>query len=149
MLATISLNPQPQNPLTEDLRENSHFGTNYRTTCSRRLRRRQANGKKPRHHPFGPREIATATTGTALRPIPFAGFKAHRTADGPSSPLRPMAQPKARLNRTDARSMPENSRGGISRRACSELNPCGSGVDTRRESVRYTFRPVYVGTEAA
>src|SRR5216684_5257876 len=106
MIATISLTRTPKSRLTEDLRENSPFGTNY---SDHMFVADYADGKwqDPRIVPFGPMELSPATTALHYGQSLFEGFKAHRTADGRVALFRPMAN-HARLNRTAARlTMPE------------------------------------------
>jgi len=80
MLATISLTRTPQTRLTEDLRENSPFGTNY---SDHMFVADYADGKwqDPRIIPFGPMQLSPATTALHYGQSLFEGFKAHRTAD--------------------------------------------------------------------
>src|SRR5258708_31727690 len=106
MLATISLTRTPQSRLTEDLRENSPFGTNY---SDHLFIADYADGKwqAPRIVPSGPMQLPPATTALHYGQSLFEGFKAHRTADGRVALFRPMVN-HARLNRTAARlAMPE------------------------------------------
>jgi len=101
MIETISLTRTPRSRLTEDLRENSPFGTNY---SDHMFVADYADGKwqDPRIIPFGPMELSPATTALHYGQSLFEGFKAHRTADGRTALFRPMAN-HARLNRTAAR----------------------------------------------
>ena len=106
MLATISLTRAPQSRLTEDLRENSPFGTNY---SDHMFVADYADGKwqDPRIIPFGPMELSPATTALHYGQSLFEGFKAHRTASSGLALFRPRDN-FARLNRSAARlAMPE------------------------------------------
>jgi branched-chain amino acid aminotransferase len=145
MLATISLTRTPQSRLTEDLRENSPFGTNY---SDHMFVADYADGKwqDSRIVPFGPMQLSPATTALHYGQSLFEGFKAHRTADGRVALFRPMAN-HARLNRTAARlAMPEISE-EIFREGLLELIRVDKEWTPYREGGSLYVRPVYFGTD--
>ena len=103
---TIPITRIPKSRLTEDLRENSPFGTNYSDHMFL-VDWHDGEWHEPRIVPFGPMELSPALTAFHYGQSFFEGFKAHRTADGRVALFRPMAN-HARLNRTAARlAMPE------------------------------------------
>src|SRR5258707_719329 len=145
MLETISLTRTPKSRLTEALRENSPFGTNY---SDHMFVADYADGKwqDPRIIPFGPMELSPATTALHYGQSLFEGFKAHRTADGRVALFRPMAN-HARLNRTAARlAMPEIPE-EIFREGLLELIRVDQEWTPRREGGSLYVRPVYFGTD--
>jgi branched-chain amino acid aminotransferase len=145
MLATISLTRTPQSRLTEDLRENSPFGTNY---SDHMFVADYADGKwqDPRIIPFGPMQLSPATTALHYGQSLFEGFKAHRTADGRVALFRPMVN-HARLNRTAARlAMPEIP-DEIFREGLLELIRVDKEWTPYREGGSLYVRPVYFGTD--
>ncbi len=106
MSATIPVTRTTKSRLTEDLRENSPFGTNY---SDHMFVADYLDGewRDARIVPFGPMEFSPALTALHYGQSFFEGFKAHRTADGRVALFRPMAN-HARLNRTAARlAMPD------------------------------------------
>jgi len=131
--------------LTEDLRENSPFGTNYSDHmfvadwCD-------GQWKDARIVPFGPMELSPATTALHYGQSFFEGFKAHRTADGRVALFRPMAN-HARLNRTAARlAMPEIPE-SLFRDGLVELIRTDRDWVPHRDGGSLYVRPVYFGTD--
>src|SRR5882757_5161613 len=140
MIETISLTRTPKSRLTEDLSENSPFGTNY---SDHMFVADYADGKwqDPRIIPFGPMELSPATTALHYGQSLFEGFKAHRTGDGRVALFRPMAN-HARLNRTAARlAMPEIPE-EIFREGLLELIRVDQEWTPRREGGSLYVRPV-------
>ncbi|HUL35014.1 MAG TPA: branched-chain amino acid aminotransferase [Candidatus Eisenbacteria bacterium] len=145
MPANIPVIRTSQSRLTEDLRENSPFGTNYSDHmfvadwCD-------GQWKDARIVPFGPMELSPATTALHYGQSFFEGFKAHRTADGRIALFRPMAN-HARLNRTAARlAMPELPE-SLFREGLLELIRTDSEWVPYREGGSLYVRPVFFGTD--
>src|SRR5277367_5331600 len=102
----IAVTRTAQSRLTEDLRENSPFGTNYSDHMFV-ADYKHGEWSEPRIVPFGEMTFSPAMTALHYGQSLFEGFKAHRTADGRVAVFRPMAN-HARLNKTAARlAMPE------------------------------------------
>ena len=102
----ISITRTTQSRLTEELRENSPFGTNY---SDHMFVADWQDGKwrDARIVPFGPLAVSPALTAFHYGQSLFEGFKAHRTADGRIALFRPLANHQ-RLNCTAQRlAMPE------------------------------------------
>lgn len=134
-----------QSRLTEELRENSPFGTNY---SDHMFVADYAGGKwsDPRVVPFGPMPLSPALTALHYGQSLFEGFKAHRTADGRVIVFRPMAN-HARLNRTSARlSMPEVPAELFHEGLLALLRTDHDWVPHREGGSLY-IRPVYFGTD--
>jgi branched-chain amino acid aminotransferase len=145
MIATISLTRIPQSRLTEDLRENSPFGTNY---SDHMFVADYADGKwqDSRIVPFGPMPLSPASTAFHYGQSLFEGFKAHRTADGRVALFRPMAN-HARLNRTAVRlAMPEIPE-ELFRDGLLELIRVDKEWTPYRDGGSLYVRPVYFGTD--
>jgi branched-chain amino acid aminotransferase len=131
--------------LTEDLRENSPFGTNY---SDHMFVADYADGHwaEERVIPFGPMPLSPATTALHYGQSLFEGFKAHRTADGRVLVFRPMSN-LARLNRTAARlAMPELPEGTF-REGLLTLLRTDREWTPHREGGSLYIRPVYFGTD--
>ncbi len=145
MIDTISFTRTPQSRLTEDLRENSPFGTNY---SDHMFVADFADGKwqDSRIIPFGPMPLSPALTALHYGQSLFEGFKAHRTADGRVALFRPMAN-HARLNRTAARlAMPEIPE-ELFREGLLELVRADKEWVPHRQGGSLYVRPVYFGTD--
>ena len=131
--------------LTEDLRENSPFGTNYSDHmfvadwCD-------GQWKDARIVPFGPMELSPATTALHYGQSFFEGFKAHRTADGRVALFRPMAN-HARLNRTAARLAMPDVPESLFREGLVELIRADRDWVPHRDGGSLYVRPVYFGTD--
>lgn len=134
-----------QSGLTEELRENSPFGTNY---SDHMFVADYADGQwsGERVVPFGPMSLSPALTALHYGQSLFEGFKAHRTPDGRVVVFRPMAN-LARLNRTAARlAMPELPE-AIFREGLLTLLRTDREWTPRREGGSLYIRPVYFGTD--
>jgi branched-chain amino acid aminotransferase len=131
--------------LSEDLRENSPFGTNY---SDHMFVADWNNGEwtEPRVVPFGNMTFSPAMTALHYGQSLFEGFKAHRTADGRVAAFRPLAN-HARLNRTAARlAMPEVPV-ELFREGLLELLRIDREWAPHREGGSLYIRPVYFGTD--
>ena len=141
----ISITRTKQSRLTEQLRENSPFGTNY----SDHMFVADWQGGKwqdARIVPFGPMEVSPALTAFHYGQSLFEGFKAHRTADGRIAVFRPMANHK-RMNCTAARlAMPEIPE-TLFREGLLELLRIDRDWVPYREGGSLYVRPVYFGTD--
>src|SRR5215472_10558537 len=145
MTESITVVRTAHSRLTEDLRENSPFGTNYSDHmfvadwCD-------GEWRDARVVPFGPLELSPATTALHYGQSFFEGFKAHRTADGRVALFRPMAN-HARLNRTAARlAMPEIPE-SLFRDGLVELIRTDHEWVPYRQGGSLYVRPVYFGTD--
>jgi branched-chain amino acid aminotransferase len=134
-----------QSRLTEELRENSPFGTNY---SDHMFVTDYADGQwgDARVIPFGPMPLSPATTALHYGQSLFEGFKAHRTADGRIAVFRPQAN-HARLNRTAARlAMPEIP-ASLFQEGLMTLLRTDREWTPHREGGSLYIRPVYFGTD--
>jgi branched-chain amino acid aminotransferase len=131
--------------LTEELRENSPFGTNY---ADHMFVADWCDGewKDARIVPFGPIELSPATTALHYGQSFFEGFKAHRTADGRVALFRPMAN-HARLNRTAARLAMPDLPESLFRDGLVELIRTDRDWVPQRDGGSLYVRPVYFGTD--
>jgi branched-chain amino acid aminotransferase len=144
-MTTIPVVRTTHSRLTEELRENSPFGTNYSDHmfvadyCDGQWR-------DARIVPFGPMELSPALTALHYGQSLFEGFKAHRTADGRIALFRPMAN-HARLNRTAARlAMPEIP-DSLFHDGLVELIRIDRDWVPQRDGGSLYVRPVYFGTD--
>jgi len=145
MGAGISITRIKQSRLTEELRENSPFGTNY---SDHMFVADWQDGKwqDARIVPFGPMEVSPALTAFHYGQSLFEGFKAHRAADGRIAVFRPMANHK-RMNCTATRlAMPEIPE-ALFREALLELLRIDRDWVPYREGGSLYVRPVYFGTD--
>jgi branched-chain amino acid aminotransferase len=134
-----------QSRLTEELRENSPFGTNY---SDHMFVTDYADGQwgDARVIPLGPMPLSPATTALHYGQSLFEGFKAHRTADGRIAVFRPQAN-HARLNRTAARlAMPEIP-ASLFQEGLMTLLRTDREWTPHREGGSLYIRPVYFGTD--
>ena len=141
----ISITRPKHSRLTEQLRENSPFGTNY---SDHMFVADWQDGKwqDARIVPFGPMEVSPALTAFHYGQSLFEGFKAHRTADGRIALFRPMANHK-RMNCTAARlAMPEIPE-ALFREGLLELLRLDRDWVPYREGGSLYVRPVYFGTD--
>ena len=141
----ISITRPKQSRLTEELRENSPFGTNY---SDHMFVADWQDGKwqDARIVPFGPMEVSPALTAFHYGQSLFEGFKAHRTADGRIALFRPTANHK-RMNCTAARlAMPEIPE-ALFREGLLELLRLDRDWVPYREGGSLYVRPVYFGTD--
>jgi branched-chain amino acid aminotransferase len=145
MSESITIVRTTHSRLTEDLRENSPFGTNYSDHmfvadwCD-------GQWKDARIVPFGPMELSPAATALHYGQSFFEGFKAHRTADGRVALFRPIAN-HARLNRTAARlAMPEIPESLFMDGLVALVRTDRDWVPHRDGGSLYV-RPVYFGTD--
>ena len=141
----IAVTRVAQSRLTEELRENSPFGTNY---SDHMFVADYADGQwgDGRVIPFGPMPLSPATTALHYGQSLFEGFKAHRTADGRIAVFRPQAN-HARLNRTAARlAMPEIP-ASLFQEGLMTLLRTDREWTPHREGGSLYIRPVYFGTD--
>jgi branched-chain amino acid aminotransferase len=141
----IAVTRVAQSRLTEELRENSPFGTNY---SDHMFVTDYADGQwgDARVIPFGPMPLSPATTALHYGQSLFEGFKAHRTADGRIAVFRPQAN-HARLNRTAARlAMPEIP-ASLFQEGLMTLLRTDREWTPYREGGSLYIRPVYFGTD--
>ena len=126
MSATIPVTRTTKSRLTEELRENSPFGTNYSDHMFV-ADYRDGEWRDARIVPFGPMEFSPALTALHYGQSFFEGFKAHRTADGRVALFRPMAN-HARLNRTAARlAMPDFPNRSFAKASSNSSAPIATG----------------------
>jgi branched-chain amino acid aminotransferase len=145
MAEKIRITRVVQSRLTEELRENSPFGTNY---SDHMFVADWDNGqwKDARIEPFGPMAVSPASTAFHYGQAIFEGFKAHRTSDGRVAMFRPMAN-HARMNRTAARlAMPEIP-GSLFQEGVTELIRLDREWVPHREGGSLYVRPVFFGTD--
>src|SRR6202790_3744815 len=145
MPQTISVNRTKQSRLTEELRENSPFGTNY---SDHMFVTDWLDGewRDARIEPFGPMSFSPALTAFHYGQSLYEGFKAHRTTQGGVALFRPMAN-HARLNRTAARlAMPEIPP-ELFREGLLELIRTDREWVPHREGGSLYVRPLYFGTD--
>jgi branched-chain amino acid aminotransferase len=145
MPESISVTCVAQSRLSEELRENSPFGTNY---SDHMFVADWQDGQwcDARIVPFGPMSFPPTLTAFHYGQSLFEGFKAHRTADGRIAIFRPMAN-HARLNRTAARlAMPEIP-AALYREGLLELIRADRDWVPYRDGGSLYVRPVYFGTD--
>jgi branched-chain amino acid aminotransferase len=142
---TIIVNRASQSRLTEDLRENSPFGTNY-TDHMFVADYCKGEWRDARVVPFGPMLLSPALSAFHYGQSLFEGFKAHRTPDGSVAIFRAMAN-HARLNRSAARlAMPELPE-ALFKEGLLELIRNDRDWVPYREGGSLYVRPVYFGTD--
>jgi branched-chain amino acid aminotransferase len=145
MTTPIAITRIEKSRLTEELRENSPFGTNYSDHMF------VADYRKGEWHdarvvPYGPLSLSPALTALHYGQSLFEGFKAHRTPDARVAVFRPMAN-HARLNRTAARlAMPEIPE-ALFRNGLLELLRTDRDWVPHREGGSLYIRPLYFGTD--
>jgi branched-chain amino acid aminotransferase len=144
MTSNIAVTRTAESRLTEELRENSPFGTNYSDHMFV-ADYRDGGWHDARIEPFGPMSFSPAMTALHYGQSLFEGFKAHRTGDGRVAIFRPLCN-HARLNRTAARlSMPDLPI-DLFRDGLVELVRTDHEWVPRREGGSLYIRPVYFGT---
>ncbi|HEY2118798.1 MAG TPA: branched-chain amino acid aminotransferase [Candidatus Acidoferrum sp.] len=145
MVYSISVARVAKSRLTEELRENSPFGTNYSdhmfvADC------RNGEWRDARVVPYGPMSLSPALTALHYGQSLFEGFKAHRMPGGGVSIFRPMEN-YLRLNRSAARlAMPEVPE-LLFRSGLLELIRTDRDWVPHREGGSLYIRPVYFGTD--
>ena len=145
MAHAISVTGIAKSRLTEELRENSPFGTNYSDHMF------VADFSRGEWHdarvvPYGPMSFAPSLTALHYGQSLFEGFKAHRTPGGGVAIFRPTAN-HARLNRTAARlAMPEIPE-TLFMEGLLELIRIDREWVPHREGGSLYVRPVYFGTD--
>ncbi len=145
MAYTISVTRVSKSRLTEDLRENSPFGTNY---SDHMFVADYSKGewREARVVPYGTMPLAPSLTALHYGQSLFEGFKAHRTAEGRVVVFRPMAN-HARMNRSAARlAMPEIPE-DLFKEGLRELLRTDRDWVPHREGGSLYVRPVYFGTD--
>ncbi len=131
--------------LTEELRENSPFGTNYSDHMFVADYRR-GEWHDARVVPYGPMSLSPALTALHYGQSLFEGFKAHRMPDAKVGLFRPMAN-HARLNRSAERlAMPEVPE-SLFINGLLELIRTDRDWVPHREGGSLYVRPVYFGTD--
>jgi branched-chain amino acid aminotransferase len=131
--------------LSEELRENSPFGTNYSDHMFV-ADYNDGEWNEPRIVPFGEMTFSPAMMALHYGQSLFEGFKAHRTADGRVAVFRPMAN-HARLNRTATRlAMPEVP-AELFRDGLLELLRTDREWTPHRDGGSLYVRPVYFGMD--
>lgn len=145
MAQAITVTRIKESRLTEELRENSPFGTNYSDHMFV-ADWHDGEWQDARIEPFGPMSLSPASTALHYGQSLFEGFKAHRTADGGVALFRPMSN-HARLNRTAARlAMPEIP-AELFREGLLELIRIDREWVPQREGGSLYVRPVYFGND--
>jgi branched-chain amino acid aminotransferase len=145
MAYSISVTRIAKSRLTENLREDSPFGTNY---SDHMFVAAYHNGEwhDARIVPYAPMSLSPAITALHYGQSLFEGFKAHRMPDGGVAIFRPMAN-HARLNRTAARlAMPEVPE-SLFKEGLLELIRIDRDWVPHREGGSLYVRPVYFGTD--
>ena len=145
MGANISVMRTPESRLTEGLRENSPFGTNYSDHMFV-ADWQDGSWRDARIIPFGPMPISPASTAFHYGQSLFEGFKAHRTADGRVAIFRPMAN-HARLHRTAARLARPEISDSLFLDGLVELLRTDREWVPHRDGGSLYIRPVYFGTD--
>ncbi len=131
--------------LTEELRENSPFGTNYSDHMFV-ADYRNGEWQDARIVPYGPLSLSPALTALHYGQSLFEGFKAHRMPDAKVALFRPMDN-HARLNRSAARlAMPEVPE-ALFREGLLELIRTDQDWVPYREGGSLYVRPLYFGTD--
>jgi branched-chain amino acid aminotransferase len=147
MAHSIAVTHIAQSRLTEELRENSPFGTNYSDHMFV-ADYSKSEWRDPRVVPFGPMSLSPALTALHYGQSLFEGFKAHRHPDGRVALFRPMAN-HARLNRTAARLAMPDIPETLFREGLLELLRTDREWVPHREGGSLYVRPVYFGTDAS
>src|SRR5215471_1481233 len=143
MTSNIAVSRTSKSRLTEELRENSTFGTNYSDHMFV-ADYRDGQWQDARIEPFGPMSFSPAMTALHYGQSLFEGFKAHRTADGGVAIFRPMCN-HARLNRTAARLCMPDVPEELFRDGLVELLRTDREWVPHREGGSLYIRPVYFG----
>ena len=145
MAHPVSVTRVAKSRLTEELRENSPFGTNYSDHMFV-ADYSQGEWRDARVVPYGPMSLSPSLTAFHYGQSLFEGFKAHRAADGRVLLFRPMAN-HARMNRSAARlAMPEIPE-ELFREGLLELIRVDREWVPHREGGSLYVRPVYFGTD--
>jgi branched-chain amino acid aminotransferase len=145
MAYPISVTRVAKSRLTEELRENSPFGTNYSDHMFV-VDYNKGEWNDARVVPYGPMSLAPSLTALHYGQSLFEGFKAHRTADGRVVVFRPIAN-HARMNRSAARlAMPEIPE-ALFKEGLLELLRTDREWVPHREGGSLYVRPVYFGTD--
>ena len=145
MSQPIPITRVPQSRLTEELRENSEFGSTFSDHMF------VADGesgswKQPQIVPFGPISVSPALTPFHYGQAIFEGFKAHRTPNGGVALFRPREN-FARLNRSAVRiAMPEIPE-TLFIEGVTELVRLDRDWIPHREGGALYVRPVYFGVD--
>lgn len=145
MVYSISVARVAESRLTQDLRENSPFGTNYSDHMFV-ADYRKGEWRDARVVPYGPMSLSPALTALHYGQSLFEGFKAHRMPDGGVAIFRPMEN-HLRLNRSAARlAMPEVPE-LLFRSGLLELIRTDRDWVPHREGGSLYIRPIYFGTD--
>jgi branched-chain amino acid aminotransferase len=142
---TISVTQIAISRLTEELRENSPFGTNY---SDHMFVADYSKGewRDARVVPYGPMTLSPSLTAFHYGQSLFEGFKVHRTSGGGVAIFRPMAN-HARMNRSAARlAMPEIPE-SLFKEGLLELIRRDRDWVPQRQGGSLYVRPVYFGTD--
>src|SRR5271157_2271131 len=145
MTHSISVTRIENSRLSEELRENSPFGTNYSDHMFV-ADYREGQWQDLRIMPYGPMALSPSLTALHYGQSLFEGFKAHRTPDARVALFRPMAN-HSRLNRTAARlAMPDVPETLFKDGLLELIRTDQDWVPYRQGSSLYV-RPVYFGTD--
>lgn len=145
MAYSVSVTRVEKSRLTEELRENSLFGTNYSDHMFV-ADYRQGDWHDARVVPYGPMSLSPSLTALHYGQSLFEGFKAHRMPDAGVAAFRPMSN-HARLNRSAARlAMPEVPE-ELFKAGLLELLRADRDWVPYREGGSLYIRPVYFSTD--
>jgi branched-chain amino acid aminotransferase len=144
MAFPIAVTRVTKSRLTEDLRENSPFGTNY---SDHMFVADYCNGewRDARIVPYGPMPLSPALTALHYGQSLFEGFKVHRASDGRILIFRALAN-HARMNRSAARLAMPDVPEELFKSGLLELIRTDRDWVPHREGGSLYVRPVYFGT---
>jgi branched-chain amino acid aminotransferase len=145
MAHSISVTRITKSRLTEELRENSPFGTNYSDHMFV-ADYRGGEWQDLRVVPYGPMSLSPSLTALHYGQSLFEGFKAHRIPGEKVALFRPMAN-HARLNRTAARLAMPGIPEALFREGLVELIRTDRDWVPHRDGGSLYIRPVYFGTD--
>lgn len=147
MPQVIAVNHTSKSRLSEEVRENSEFGTVF---SDHMLVADYEGGKwgEPEIIPYGPMPLPPSISALHYGQSIFEGFKAYRTADGGVALFRPRDN-QARLNRSAARmAMPEVP-ASLFLEGVTELVRLDRDWTPRRAGAALYVRPVYFAVDEA
>ena len=144
-MQTMQITRTPKSRLTEELREQSPFGTTFSdhmllATC------RDGRWEEPEILPYRDVPMAPAASVLHYGQAIFEGFKAHRTADGRTAVFRPLDN-FARMNRSAARLAMSPISQDVFLDGLLELLRVDQEWVPRGPGGALYIRPVYVATE--
>jgi len=147
MPQVIAVNHTSKSRLSEEVRENSEFGTVF---SDHMLVADYQGGRwgEPEIIPYGPMPLPPSISALHYGQSIFEGFKAYRTADGGVALFRPRDN-QARLNRSAARmAMPEVP-ASLFLEVVTELVRFVRDCTAHREGAALYVRPVYFAVDEA